>query len=77
MAPPSGPITCPTVMADCIAATCRRTSPGSSALPALMNANVDAAPVTPRTSRLTNSSGNVREAAIRKKPAPCRNWTRT
>jgi hypothetical protein len=77
MAPHSGPITAPTVIADCIAATWRRTSPGSSARPALMNAKVDAAPITPRTSRLTKSSGSVCEAAMAKKPAPCRNWTST
>ena len=77
MAPHSGPITCPTVIADCIAATWRRTSPGSSARPALMNANVEAAPITPTMSRLTNSSGSVREAAMTKNPAPWRNCTRT
>ena len=70
IAPHSGPITCPTVIADCIAAICRRTSPGSSARPALMNAKVDAAPMKPSTRRARNISGSVRATAMPTNAAP-------
>src|SRR5262249_50990280 len=70
MAPTSGPMTCPTVIADCAAATCRRTSRGSPARPAMMKANVDTAPMKPSTMRETNSSGSVRATAMPKNPTP-------
>src|SRR3989442_827945 len=44
MAPTSGPITCPIVMPDWIAATWRRTSRGFSERPALTKADVDERP---------------------------------
>ena len=74
MAPHSGPITPPTVIADCMVATWRRTSPGSSARPALMNANVEAAPISPTTRRDTKISGSVRAMAMAKNAPPCRYW---
>jgi hypothetical protein len=70
MAPTSGPITCPTVIADCTATTCRRTSAGSALRPALTNANVDDAPMNPSTMRTTSSSGSVRARAMPRNAMP-------
>ena len=70
MAPHRGPITPPTVMADCMVATWRRTSPGSSDRPALMKANVEAAPISPTRSRQTKISGSVRAIAMAKNAGP-------
>jgi hypothetical protein len=74
-APASGPITPATVMADWISEMERRTSPPR--LPAMMKAKVEAAPITPRSSRERSSSGRVWARAMTKKPAPCRSSIQT
>ena len=70
IAPKSGPMICPTVMADWSVAIRRRTPPPSAPRPTMMKAKVDAAPIAPRMSRAKNSSGKVRASAITKKPRP-------
>jgi hypothetical protein len=72
MAPASGPMTCPTVIADCTATTWRRTSAGSALRPALTNAKVDEAPMKPSTRRTAKSSGKVRATAMPRKARPWR-----
>ena len=75
-APPSGPSTCPMVIASCTAATSRRTSDGSDRRPAMMKASVDAAPIAPRISRATKSCGSVWAIAIPMNATPWNTWTR-
>jgi hypothetical protein len=65
------------VSADWMADTCRRTSTAVAARPAMMNANVEAAPQAPRKKRTTKSSPSVRAAAMPKNVTPWRSSTAT
>jgi hypothetical protein len=67
-APAAGPSTWPSVMPSWISDTSRRTSPPDR--PAMMKANVDTAPMSPRSTRATSISGSVRASAMPKKPSP-------
>ena len=75
-APASGPRICPTVIADWIAETSRRTS-RSGDRPAMMKAKVEAAPMAPSTRRARKSSSSDRAIAMPTKPSPWRISTTT
>jgi hypothetical protein len=67
-APTAGPSTWPRVMPDWMYDTCCRTSPPDR--PTMMNAKVDTAPISPRSTRAISISGRVRASAIPRKPSP-------
>ena len=70
IAPTSGPITCPTVIADWAAATCRRTSPRVARATGDDEGERRHRAHEPRRSATTNSSGSVRAAPSRGTPRP-------